>query len=162
MTLPYPIESKGTAMNLNMEQLEPLIGDWEMKASHDGQVMMAGTCTFAWSPDGPYLVQRADGEAKPGGHWEGHLPFPTVGIKGYDGDLDRYSVLYSDARDVQRIYEMTFADGVITQQRDAPGFFQRYSAQLSADGSRIDSRWERSEDGEDWFVDFELTYTRAA
>jgi hypothetical protein len=55
---------------------------------------------------------------------------------------------------------MTFTDGVLRQWREMPGFHQRFTGELSADGSRIDARWERSEDGEDWFIDFELTHTR--
>jgi hypothetical protein len=149
-------------MHPNMAKLEPLIGDWRMEAVVEGEVMMRGTCTFAWSDSGPYLVQTADGEATPGapGGWQDNLPFPTMAITGYDDGFDNYSVLYSDARGVQRVYAMTFADGAITQERAAPGFHQRYAAQISDDGSRIDSRWERSDDGENWFVDFDLTYTR--
>lgn len=147
-------------MNPNMKRLDPLIGDWEMAATVDGEVVMRGSSTFAWSDEGPYLVQTADGEATTN-LWEGHLPFPTVAITGYDDDLDSYSVLYSDARRVQRIYAMTFTEGVLRQQRDAPNFHQRFYGELNADASRIDARWEMSEDGEEWSLDFELTYTRA-
>ena len=147
-------------MNPDREKLEPLIGDWEMEAVVEGEVVMRGRSTFSWADHGPYLLQTADGEATTE-LWEGHLPFPTVAVTGYDDGFDNYSVLYSDARGVQRLYSMTFADGVITQERAAPGFHQRYTGNVSDDGSHIDSRWERSDDGENWFVDFELTYTRA-
>lgn len=149
-----------TAPHPNLAPLEPLVGEWEMEALVDGEVVMRGTSTFSWAAQGPYLLQTADGAATPGSPWEGHVPFPTVAITGYDDGFDSYSVLYSDARGVQRVYAMTFADGVLRQHRDAPGFHQRFVGELSADGSRIDARWERSEDGEDWFLDFELTYTR--
>jgi hypothetical protein len=149
-------------MHSNMAKLEPLIGEWEMEATVDGEVMMRGTCMFSWSDEGPYLVQTADGAPTPDGSqaWRENLPFPTVAITGYDDGFDNYSVLYSDARGVQRVYAMTFADGILKQWRDMPGFKQRFTGELSGDGSRIDARWERSEDGEDWFLDFELTYTR--
>jgi hypothetical protein len=44
--------------------------------------------------------------------------------------------------------------------RDAPGFHQRFSATVSADGDTMDGRWEISNDGVDWNLDFELTYVR--
>ena len=146
-------------MNPKMAELEPLIGEWAMEAAVEGETVMRGTSSFAWADGGPYLVQTADGAATTD-LWEGHLPFPTYAIVGYGDGFDSYSSLYSDARGVQRVYAMTFASRVIKQWRAAPGFHQRYTGELSADGSRIDSRWERSEDGEEWFVDFELTYTR--
>ncbi len=149
-------------MNPKLEQLEPLIGDWEMEAVVDGEVVMRGTSTFAWAEQGAFLAQTAEGTATPGSPWEGHLPFPTVAITGYDDAFDNYSVLYSDARGVQRVYAMTFADGVLRQQRDAPEFHQRFVGELSADASRIDASWEMSEDGEEWRLDFELTYVRAS
>jgi hypothetical protein len=146
--------------NAALAELDPLIGDWEMEAMVDGEIVMRGTSTFAWADQGPYLLQTADGEATTD-LWEGHLPFPTVAITGYDDGFDNFSVLYSDARGVQRVYAMTFTEGVLRQHRDAPGFHQRFVGELSADGSRIDASWEMSEDGEDWRLDFELTYTRA-
>jgi hypothetical protein len=149
-------------MHPHMAELEPLIGDWEMEAVVDDKVMMRGTSTFAWSEHGPYLVQTGEGGAAPDAPapWHDNLPFPTVSVIGIDDVSEEYSVLYSDARGVQRIYEMTFAGGAITQFREAPGFHQRFSGELSRDGKRIDARWERSDDGENWFLDFELTYRR--
>ena len=150
-----------TAPHPNLAPLEPLVGDWDVEAVVDGEVVMRGRSTFAWTEQGAFLIQTSDGEAI-GESWAGHLPFPTVAITGYDESFDHYSVLYSDARGVQRIYSMTFADGVIRQQRDAEGFHQRFVGELSADASRIDARWEMSEDGEEWRLDFDLTYERAS
>jgi hypothetical protein len=69
-------------------------------------------------------------------------------------------MLYADARGVHRVYRMTFADGVWTMWRAAPGFNQRFTGTLSADGTTVDGRWEMSGDGENWILDFGLTYTR--
>jgi hypothetical protein len=149
-------------MNPNLAPLEPLIGEWEMEAVVEGETVMRGTSTFAWTEDGAFLRQTADGEATPGSLWEGHLPFPTVAITGADDTLDSYSVLYSDARGVVRIYAMTVADGVIRQWRNAPDFHQRFTATVSDDGARIHAQWEMSNDGENWSLDFELTYTRVS
>jgi len=39
---------------------------------------------------------------------------------------------------------------------------QRYIGKLSDDGRSITGRWEFSEDGKSWKVDFDLNYTKAA
>lgn len=39
-------------------------------------------------------------------------------------------------------------------------FHQRYVGQLSPDGSAIVGRWESSNDGESWELDFHLNYAR--
>jgi hypothetical protein len=148
-------------MHSKLAPLEPLIGEWNMEAVVEGETVMRGSSTFAWSDQGEFLVQTADGEATTD-LWEGHLPFPTVAITGADDTLGSYSVLYSDARDVVRIYEMSVDGRVIKQWRHAPEFHQRFTATIGDDGSRIDARWERSEDGEEWALDFELTYTRVS
>ena len=44
--------------------------------------------------------------------------------------------------------------------REAPGFSQRFIGTVSADGDTVDARWETSEDGVTWNLDFELTYVR--
>jgi hypothetical protein len=71
-----------------------------------------------------------------------------------------FTVLYADARGVHRVYRMTFADRVWPMWRGAPGFNQRFTGTLSADGDTVDGRWEISPDGVTWNLDFELTYSR--
>ena len=41
-------------------------------------------------------------------------------------------------------------------------FSQRYTGRLSDDGKRIDGRWESSNDGQSWDLDFRLNYLRLA
>jgi hypothetical protein len=55
---------------------------------------------------------------------------------------------------------MGFGDGVWTMSREAPGFNQRFTGTLSADGDAVDARWEMSRDGVTWQLDFELSYVR--
>jgi hypothetical protein len=74
---------------------------------------------------------------------------------------------YYDSRGVTRLYSMTFEDGSWTLLRDKPDFTpldfaQRYVGQLSPDGDTIDGRWEISDDGSSWRVDFTLTLRRLA
>jgi hypothetical protein len=44
------------------------------------------------------------------------------------------------------------------QWRQAPGFFQRFTGAISADGNTISASWEKSSDGSTWQHDFNLTY----
>lgn len=87
-------------------------------------------------------------------------PFPTTAVIGLDDATDDFTMLYADARGVHRVYRMTFGHGEWRIWRYAPGFNQRFTGTLSADGDTVDARWEMSKDGETWQLDFELTYTR--
>ena len=61
---------------------------------------------------------------------------------------------------------MTFGDGTWTLGRTKSdftplNFAQRFLGMFSADGQRIDARWETSRDGAaTWALDFELTFRR--
>ena len=55
---------------------------------------------------------------------------------------------------------MSVTDGVWKVWRDAPGFNQRYIGKISEDGRSITGRWEFSEDGKSWKVDFDLNYEK--
>lgn len=55
---------------------------------------------------------------------------------------------------------MSLDTGVWRLWREAPGFHQRFAGTFREDGQTITARWEMSEDGENWRIDFDLTYTR--
>jgi hypothetical protein len=80
---------------------------------------------------------------------------------------DGYLQHYFDSRGVARLYRMTLTDRTWTLLRTEPDFSpldfsQRYVGTISADGDRIEGRWETSYDqGQSWEVDFPLSYTRA-
>jgi hypothetical protein len=148
--------------NPALRRLDPLVGEWEFEASVAGQVLGRGQATFAWL-DGSFLVQHADGDpARSTPEWNDNAPFPVVSIIGLDDAAEMFSMLYADARGVHRIYQITLADGVWTQWRDAFGFHQRFTGRFSADGTTIVGRWERSPDGSSWTPDFDLTYAKRA
>jgi phenylpropionate dioxygenase-like ring-hydroxylating dioxygenase large terminal subunit len=66
-----------------------------------------------------------------------------------------------NARQVFRVYDLSVDGDVRTIQREAPGFWQRFTGTFSDDdGSTITGYWERSEDGSEWRRDFDLTHTR--
>jgi hypothetical protein len=73
---------------------------------------------------------------------------------------DDYFQLYTDERDVQRIYAMSLAEGVWKLWREGEPFAQRFEGRFSEDGMTISGRWEIAEDGATFETDFDVTYTR--
>jgi hypothetical protein len=144
-----------------MARLDPLIGRWTVQPKVEG-IGPAWT-EFAWQDAGAFLHQFSDADPVPPTApqaWRDNAPFPVHSVIGLDDTTDEFTVLYADARRVHRVYRMTFADGVWTMWREAPGFNQRFIGTFSADGDTVDARWEMSRDGVTWKVDFELTYVR--
>ncbi|WP_436761431.1 hypothetical protein [Streptosporangium sp. V21-05] len=144
-----------------LARLDVLVGRWTVQPKVDG-VGSAWT-EFAWQEGGAFLRQYTDADPIPPttpDPWRDHAPFPTTTVIGLDDAAGEFTTLYADARGVYRVYRMTFADDVWTMWRDAPGFNQRFTGTLSADGDTVDGRWEMSENGVTWNLDFELTYTR--
>jgi hypothetical protein len=146
-----------------LASLRPLIGDWALDARTGAQTLTGAWVTIEWLEDGAFLVQRADAElpASTPAEFVANSPFPTISIIGFDDAFGSYSVLYSDARGVRRVYRMSFDGRIWKQWRHAPGFHQRSEAILSEDGETITGRWEKSSDGSDWELDFGYTYRRA-
>jgi len=136
------------------ERLEALVGEWTMAAGPPGGPPWpgGGRMTFEWFTGAPLVIQRwqVDMPEAPGG----------VAIIGCDGLAGRYVQLYTDERDVQRIYAMSLADGVWKLWRDDEPFAQRFTGTFSEDGRTITGRWEIAEDRTTWRTDFELTYTK--
>ena len=83
-----------------------------------------------------------------------------VAAIGCDGMSDSYFQLYTDERDVQRIYAMSLSDGVWKLWRDGQPFSQRFTGTFSEDGRTITGRWEIAEDGRTWRTDLDVTYTK--
>ena len=136
------------------ERLEAFVGEWTMEAGPpDGPPWPgAAKVSFEWMDGAPLLVQR----------WHVDMPEAPDGIAviGCDGKNDRYFQLYTDERDVQRIYEMSLAEGVWKLWREGEPFAQRFTGEFSDDGKTIEGRWEIAEDGESWRTDFDITYRR--
>ncbi len=141
--------------NTGLEVLEPLIGEWTIEAKPPGGESWpgGGTVRFEWIDGGAFLRET----------WAIDLPEAPNGVAifGRDAGRDLIYQLYTDERDVHRIYEVTLEDGEWKMWRDAGDPFpQRFLAKFE-DGDTIVGQWERQEDGE-WAVDFELTYRRLA
>lgn len=136
------------------ERLEALVGEWTMQAGPSGGSPWpgGGRVSFQWLENTSLLIQR----------W--HIDVPEapdgVAVIGCDGKSDGYQQLYTDERDVQRIYQMSLADGTWKLWRHGEPFSQRFTGTFSEDGETITGRWEIADDGETWKIDFDLTYTR--
>lgn len=148
-------------MHPALARLDPLVGRWTLQPRVAG--LGPAWTEFSWQDGGAFLHQATDADpplpTAPQA-WRDHAPFPTTAVIGLDDATDEFTMLYADARGVHRVYRMTFVDRVWTIWRDAPGFNQRFTGTLSADGQTADGRWEMSTDGETWNLDFELSYLR--
>jgi hypothetical protein len=97
--------------------------------------------------------------------WRVDLPEAPDGIAiiGAGDEPETFRQHYFDSRGVQRIYEMTLADGVWKLWRDAPDPFpQRFTGTFNDDGKTIAGRWEKAEDGSNWETDFDFTYRKVS
>jgi hypothetical protein len=141
-------ESTNTAAR---ERLEALLGEWTLEAKPpDGPPWPGeGRVTFEWLEGAPLLIERS------------HVDMPEapdgVAVIGCDGMSGIYYQLYTDDRDVQRVYGMSLDDGVWKLWRDGEPFSQRFRGKFSEDGKAIAGRWEIAEDGKNWKTDFDLT-----
>jgi hypothetical protein len=136
------------------ERLEALVGEWTIEVKPPGGPPWpgGGRVTFEWLDGVPLLLERL------------HVELPeapdAVALIGCDGMNDTYYQLYTDERDVQRVYRMSLGDGVWRLWRDGKPFSQRFTGSFSEDGKTIAGRWEIAEDGKTWKTDFDLTYTK--
>ncbi len=136
------------------ERLEAFVGEWSLEAGPpEGPPWPGeGRVTFEWLEGAPLLIERS------------HVDLPEapdgVAVIGCDGMNDTYFQLYTDDRDVQRLYGMSFADGVWKLWRDGAPFAQRFTGKFSEDGRTITGRWELQREGEPWETDFDITYSK--
>jgi hypothetical protein len=148
-----------------MKTLEPLVGEWAMRATFEGAPPSDAPArvTFDFLHGGRFLIQR----------WAIDLPdappeVPTHGIAIIGPDSRRpggFLQHYFDSRGVARVYKMTLNGVVWTLLRDEPDvspldFAQRFSGTFSDDGKTITGAWELCNDGKTWEHDFDLTYSR--
>jgi hypothetical protein len=134
--------------------LDVFVGEWIEQVEVPNAP--PGRSIFEWDLRGSFLVQRA---LSP-------LPEYPDGLAIISLAPDGYLQHYFDSRGVVRLYRMSVADRTWTLLRTEPDFTplefsQRFVSTISADGNRIEGRWESSyDDGQTWELDFPLTYTR--
>jgi hypothetical protein len=94
----------------------------------------------------------------PGGEpWPGENGVCVIGCDAASG---RYYQLYTDDRNVCRVYEMSLEGREWKLWRDGEPFSQRFTATISEDGNTIEGRWEAAKDGTNWETDFDLIFHR--
>lgn len=156
------VSDRTPGRNPVLERLDRFVGEWELEVPLDKQTIIGERVTFDWLEDRAFLVQRSEvgdlSEAPT--EWIENAPHSTVSIIGLDDTSEQFTMLYADSRNVFRVYQMSLSEGVWKLWRDAPGFSQRFTGNFKDDGDTIEGRWERSDDGIEWEVDFDLTYTR--
>lgn len=158
---PPPTPGDMPAPALALKRLEVLVGEWTTEIVHPTVQPnpIRGRRRFEWltkgnNGTGGFLVQYDEVE---------HPDFPdSITLIGVDSDAstDSYTYHYFDSRGVERIYQMSLRDGVWKFWRDAPGFSQRFTGTLSADGNTITASIEMSRDGAHWEHDFALTFSK--
>jgi hypothetical protein len=124
--------------------------------THERLGTVNGRQSFAELEGGGFVVQHIAVD---------HPDFPNgVALLGpADGEVAGLAQFYFDSRGVRRVYETSLEDGVWRLSRDDPDPFpQRFAAELSDDGRRMDARWERGGEGPDFELDFEMVYERVA
>ncbi len=143
--------------NKMLAALEPLLGDWDVLVSEahfldKPEDTLHGKASIGRDLDGAVVVMRAsfEDERMPVGKW----------VIGVDDDHHTYSVLYHDNRDVSRIFEMSFINGVVDIWRYKPGFSQRLMATLEGKGE-LTGEWLYSSDGVSWHRDYRVRYSRS-
>jgi hypothetical protein len=139
-----------------LKRMEPLVGEWKLEAIPPSGEPWPGEAqaTIEWHDSGRLLVERSTVE----------MPEAPNGIKvmGADAANGTYYQLYTDDRNVCRVYEMSLEDGVWTLWREGEPFAQRFIGKISDDGTKIEGRWEAKKSGDDWETDFDLIYTRVS
>ena len=146
-----------------MHEFEQLIGEWhgEGEIPIDPPLHISVDATVERL--GAFLVFRSMGRP-------GEVP-DSVSIIGGAPEGEPQPMRYFDSRGVERAYltsiegstwRIWFAPDQEWTGPDGPGFNQRFIGRISATGNVIEGRWERGlgEAGDQWEVDFPLTYQR--
>ena len=146
-----------------MKDFEPLIGEWRGEGEMPIEPPMQLAVEAKVERLGAFIVFHSRGEPA-------EVP-DSISIIGGAPDGEPQPMHYFDSRGVQRLFltavegstwRIWRAPGEDWHGPDGPGFNQRFIGAISADGNKIDGRWERGmgDDGDQWELDFPLTYIR--
>ena len=136
-----------------------LVGDWKLTMTNawfweNPAEVVEGAATVAWLDDA-FLLMR----------WFFGGELMAVWVLGRNDARDAFIALNYRERGELRVFDMTFtgAGGEWLLTREDPDFYQRLVGTVSADGNRIDTHPDASEDhGKTWRKDFDLTFERRA
>jgi hypothetical protein len=146
-----------------MKELEPLIGEWHGEGEIPTDPPMKISAEVRIERLGEFIVMRSVGEPA-------EVP-DSISIIGGAPEGEPQPMHYFDSRGVKRLY-MTALEGSTwriwrTPGEDwngphGPGFNQRFIGEISADGKKIEGRWERGmgDAGDEWELDFPINHAR--
>jgi len=143
--------------NPALERLGVFAGEWNIEITSmsfqaDKTAVVRGRTLFDWIEGGAFLIQHSEVP---------NSDFPrSTSVIGPDDTAETYCMLYFDSRGVSRIYQMSLSGDVWKLWRDFPGFSQRFIATFGDDRNVMTARWEKSSNGSNWELDFNLTYTK--
>jgi hypothetical protein len=148
------VTNEAAKPNPSLGSLSVLVGTWNTVGTHPlvPGTTFHGRTSFAWIEGGAFLIMHSQIN-------EPEIP-SGIAVFGSDDATGECSMLYFDERGVSRRYEVSIQNNVWKWWRNAPGFSQRFTGRIAADGRTIVSRGELSRDGARWEPDLELTYTR--
>ena len=136
-----------------------LVGSWTLTMTNawfwdNPAAVVEGSATVEWLDDA-FLIMR----------WFFGEEAESVWLLSRSDARDSFITLSYDERGVLRVWDMTWtgAGGAWMMTRDDPDFHQRFVGTVSADGNRIDTHPDASEDnGKTWRKDFDVTFERRA
>jgi hypothetical protein len=145
---------KAAKPNPALAPLARLVGRWTYVGTHPmiPDTTLRGRATFEWIEGGAFLRMQTESD-------DPRIP-AGIAIIGSDDAVGEFTMVYFDERVVSRLYHFAVDGDVWRWWRDAPGFAQRYSCKISADGQTMVGKGELSRDGSKWEGDLGLTYTR--
>jgi hypothetical protein len=150
--------------NSVLDQLNVLVGDWEMEASKDAVPLARAKTNFSWYENHAFMIYHSEAEPPLNTTpkiWIDNNPNPIVAVIGLDDFSRLFYYVYTDIRGVRRVYQMSLEDGLWKfWGRAAQSFYQRFEAKFNADNNIITGKIESSEDGKFWELDFDVSYTR--
>ena len=140
-----------------LEELGFLVGSWEMTLSHaaflpgPGQTAI-GRAEFEPIEGGTLVAMRqfVEPSGPPAARW----------VIGGDDCRAEYTALYTDARGVSRVYQMSLDEGLWKVWRNDPAFSQRFEARIAEDRMSMSGTWERRSAGGGWEHDFDVDFVR--
>ena len=152
----------------DLTHLRRLIGDWETEATHPAMpgVVVHGTAVIEGLEGEQFLLIRARTD-----HPEfpdslsviGHMGQDRVGEDGAAGTGAADAPLqthYFDSRGVFRIQETSVDASTWRWWRNSPGFSQRFTGEISSDGTTIRGQSQLCRDDVHWADDLQITYRR--
>ena len=149
--------------------LRRLVGSWTTEATHPAMpgVVVHGTADIEWLEGKRFLLIRArtDHPDFPDslsviGHMEHDRVNGAGGKVPDDDDRSPMRMHYYDSRGVFRSNEASVDDEAWRWWRESPGFSQRFTGVISADGNTITGSSQLRRDDVHWADDLQITYRR--